>query len=434
MIDNIKRILEGSKEINEWKIVENKISSKEVFFIKDKIQMNRGKDVLHYKVTLYRDFEEDNKKYRGSSIINIHPTMSMEEIKSCIDDASFSAGFVKNEYYPIPEGNAEKFSKTKSNFCEGNISDWIEKLSYSLYKENIYEKGFINSSELFLDRICTRILNSKGLDVSFSQYKGMVQVVTSWEGDKGEIELYNSIRFADYDDKMIREEIRKQLLLSEDRAKALPTPSLNKENILLTGKSVKEFLGYYYSKSNAKGVYDGISTFKKGSKVQGNEVKGDLINMSLNPFMENSTESTPYDEDGFKLEKIDIIKDGVLLRYWGDVRHSYYLNAEPTGNIGNVFFAGGSKSVDEMKKEPYLELISFSDFQMDGLTGDFGGEIRLGFYFDGENTVPVTGGSISGNIIEVEKNLTLSKEIEKENNFSGPKAIQIHGINVLGIK
>jgi hypothetical protein len=62
MIDNIKRILEGSKEINEWKIVENKISSKEVFFIKDKIQMNRGKDVLHYKVTLYRDFEEDNKK------------------------------------------------------------------------------------------------------------------------------------------------------------------------------------------------------------------------------------------------------------------------------------------------------------------------------------------------------------------------------------
>lgn len=78
--------------------------------------------------------------------------------------------------------------------------------------------------------------------------------------------------------------------------------------------------------------------------------------MSLNPFMENSTESTPYDEDGFKLEKIDIIKDGVLLRYWGDVRHSYYLNAEPTGNIGNVFFAGGSKSVDEMKKSPIWSL------------------------------------------------------------------------------
>jgi len=71
---------------------------------------------------------------------------------------------------------------------------------------------------------------------------------------------------------------------------------------------------------------------------------------------------------------------------------------------------------------------------MDGLTGNFGGEIRLGWYFDGSNTIPVTGGSISGNIKDLQKEMYLSKELQKDNNFVGPKIVKLLNVSVAGIE
>ena len=85
-----------------------------------------------------------------------------------------------------------------------------------------------------------------------------------------------------------------------------------------------------------------------------------------------------------------------------------------------------------MKQRPYLELLAFSDFQMDPLNGDFGGEIRLGRYFDGKGTTFVTGGSISGNIREVQTEMILSKELQRENHFGGPQTIQLSNVAVSG--
>ncbi len=104
------------------------------------------------------------------------------------------------------------------------------------------------------------------------------------------------------------------------------------------------------------------------------------------------------DGDGVKLHERELIKDGVLLRYHGDSRHSQYLGVNPTGVIGNVSVAGGSQVFAQFKEDPYLEIRYFSDFQMDEWTGDFGGEVRLAIYHDGEKKIPVTGGSIVGNI------------------------------------
>ena len=45
-----------------------------------------------------------------------------------------------------------------------------------------------------------------------------------------------------------------------------------------------------------------------------------------------------------------------------------------TGMIPNVVVKHGSKSIKEMKKEPYLECIKFSAFQTDPYSGFFGGD------------------------------------------------------------
>lgn len=432
MIKTIKEVLSNIKGIDGWKINEEKGESSELFFVKQELDMNRGKKVHKYKVTVYKNFEIGDDKFTGSSTINISPNMDVNEIKEDIEEAVFAASFVKNQYYPLVKPSDIDQPKMRSKFFEAPISKWLPDLTEAIFKSDNKDRGNINSAELFLNKKWNRIINSEGLDISYDSYSGNLELITNWTEEGEEIELYRDISFSDYSPDMIIEEVENMLNMSKEKALATPTPSLKNQNIILTGDPVKEFFGYYYIHANAQSVYEKISTLKLNENIQGEDIKGDLVTITLDPFMKNSSSSRPYDNDGFSLKEVPIFKNGILENYWGDQRHSSYLGIEPTGRIENFIVDGGSKSVDELKSDTYLELLAFSDFQMNPLTGDFAGEIRLGRYYDGSKVVPVTGGSISGNIKEVHKNMYLSKELQQDNNYIGPKSIQLFNINVSG--
>ena len=432
MIDKIKEILFNSKGIDGWKINESKIEASELFFIKKELDMNRAKEVHHFKVTVYKDFEEDGVMYKGSSSTNIYPTMSDEEIKKAIESAAFAASFVKNKYYPLVRPSEVAISNIESGFSKASISEWLPKVTEAIFSSDKYDKGSINSSEIFLEKVYTRIINSEGVDVSYDGYKGQIEMITNWKEDGEEIELYKDVKFADFDKEDIVKCVENMLKMSKDKAIAKSTPVLKNIPVLLSGEPVKEFFNYYYDQANAQLVYEGISTAKVGECVQGKEIKGDKVNITVDPLLKGSTLSAPYDEDGYPLKAVDIYIDGVLKGYWGNNRFSHYLNIEPTGNIRNIIVHEGCQSVDSLKSEPYLELVAFSDFQMDTMTGDFAGEIRLGWYFDGKNITPVTAGSISGNIKDVQQDMYFSKEIQQLNNFKGPKTIKLQNVSIAG--
>ncbi|PJI08127.1 MULTISPECIES: TldD/PmbA family protein [Clostridium] len=433
MIENIKNILQ-KESIAGYKIIEKRISSEEAFFVKKELDMSRSKDVHHFEVTVYKDFEENGVKYRGSSTFNIEPTMSEAEIKKTVENGIFAAGFVKNEYYELPQIKSEKVNNIESKFSENKLSDWMPKLVEALYKNDNEEKGCVNSSEIFLNKNYKRIITSYGVDSSYESYDGSIEFITTWKEtqEAEEIELYKMLTFSDYDPSYISDSVKEMLFLAKERAKAKETVKSGKYKVILRGSPVKEVLSYYVSRTNTFNVYNKISTLKLEESIQGKEVKGDLINLVLDPDIKNSIYSAPIDKDGLPLSKQEVIKDGKVKLYHGDIRSSYYLKTKPTGEIRNFVIDGGSKNIDDMKNEPYLELAAFSDFQMDSTTGDFGGEIRLGWYFDGEKTIPVTGGSVNANISDIHDNIFLSKEMQNENGFIGPKAIEMHNVTVAG--
>jgi len=432
MRDKIKNILSNFKGIDGWRINESSTQSSELFFVKKELDMNRAKDVHHFLITVYKDFEEDGVKYKGSSTTNIHPTMSDEEIKKAIEDAAFAASLVKNKYYPLVEATNIKQPSVKNKLEEAPISEWVPKVIEAIYNSDNYEDGCINSVELFLEKISKNIVNSEGVNVSFDNYKGQIELITNWKETEEEIELYKYIEFSDFDRQYIDDSVNNLLKMSRDKAIAKVTPDVKDIPVLLTGEPVKEFFNYYYEKANVKNIYEETSTFKVGECVQGNEVKGDKINITLDPFMENSTYSRPYDSEGCPLQAVDIYKDGELKSYWGSNRFSHYLDVKPTGIIENIDVSVGNKSIEELRNEPYLEVAVFSDFQMDTMTGDFAGEIRLGWYHDGKNTIPVTSGSISANIKDVQQEMYLSKESQQINNFRGPKSIKLLNVTIAG--
>jgi predicted Zn-dependent protease len=432
MNSELVSLLENNKQISAWKLNEKQTESVELFFIKKDLDMDRAKAVSHSTLTVYVDFEEQGKKYRGSSSSEIHPTMTEEDMERTIERLSFAASFVKNEPYPLASSSEAKTTEKYSNLAEKTLYEWVPEITKAIYEADIHEKGGVNSAELFLNKNTIHIMNSEGVDVSFTSYSGTLEFITTWKESQEEIELYRNLDFASFTPELFKQEVEGMIKQCKDKAVAKPTPSVKDIAVILTGTPVQEFFKYYYNQASVISVYNNISTLKVGDNVQGANVIGDTVNITLDPNLHNSVLSVPYDQDGFPLTKIELYKDGVLERNWGPVRFSHYLKATPTGNIENLSVKGGRKALSELKQESYLELVAFSDFQMDTVTGDFAGEIRLGYYYDGTSVVPVTGGSLSGNIKKVQEQMYLSKELQQDNNFVGPKTILLKGASVAG--
>ena len=432
MLKKITDILRNQMAGNAYKIVEQKIESAELFFIKKELDMNRSKKVHHFDVTVYKDFAENGVQYKGSATTKIYPTLTETEIRTALDEAALAAGFVKNKYYPLVKPAVLKGAVQESMFAQKKLTEWLPELTISLFQADTNDRGGLNSAELFLNQIQTRIVTSEGIDLTRENYRGELEFIVNWKEESEEVELYKEIFFADFDPSLLTGNVARMLTYSKEKALATATPALKKQTVLLTGEPVRELLNFYYVQSAAQSVYEETSTISPGELIQGQDVKGDLVTLRLDPFLNNSTRSTPFDQEGWPLETVTIFEAGKLMRYWGDNRYSYYLNVAPTGNIGNLVFGGGTRSLQKSKENPYLELVAFSDFQLDSLTGDFAGEIRLGWYFDGSKTVPVTGGSISGNIKEVQQEMYFSQELQQENNFVGPQTIQLFNVSVAG--
>ena len=64
----------------------------------------------------------------------------------------------------------------------------------------------------------------------------------------------------------------------------------------------------------------------------------------------------------------------------------------------------------------------FSDFRLDPVTGDFGAEMRLAYWFDGERRRPVTGGSISGSVTELRSTMKRSFERRSRHPLALPQS------------
>ena len=148
------------------------------------------------------------------------------------------------------------------------------------------------------------------------------------------------------------------------------------------------------------------------------------------PELPNSLDSRYVDDDGMKLKELPLYKDGKLLALHGSSRYSQYCNTPASGVIPNVKVHEGTAKYNEMINGECIEVLSFSDFQMDQITGNFGGEIRLALHHKEGKTTPVTGGSVTGSIFDVDKNIILSQETDITGHYQHPKAIKINGVNL----
>lgn len=422
-----ERILNALKKcgIDTWQITVIEEESSELFFIKKEMDMQRRKNVRTAEVVVFREFTEGEQRFQGTASVQVQDSQTQEELCKLFQDAFYAAGFVKNKYYDLYAGTKEDFIDVPSTLSDKSLTQTVQGFAEALFAEDTREDVFLNSAEIFVRRYVSHILNSRGADVSYR--KNLVRgefVVQCMKGQ--DVETYQDFSYDDWNTDALREKVRAAMEMTLSRAEAAAAPAAGEYRIILSGDYVNFFISYYIDRAASAMIYPKYSTFSVGCDVQGGDVEKDRINLVMKS-------TVPFSAEGIPMKDKELVKDGILQFIHGGNRFAQYLDIEPTGIYNSFKMPAGSVSLQEMKAEPYLEVVNFSDFQMDSDTGHFGGEIRLGFLYDGEKVTPVTGGSINGNIFEVQKRLVFSKETQIEKNFEGPKAVCIEKVNVAGI-
>lgn len=423
MIDLIINILE-EQGISTYLINECTETSEEVFFIRQNLDMTRAKDITKYTVTLYRDFPaqtENDSALRGFASCTLQKSMSRQELESTLRNTYESASYAKNPYFPLPEP-ASSISGTSTHNNNQAKTVTMEQCVRALFSVDTDDTTFINSAEFFITTTDYRIINSLGIDVSFTQTVYSGEFVAQSK-QKEDVEIYQNFHFSDSSSSVPETDIPEKLAQlaastlqsAKDRSVAVQYPnSAAPSAIILEGYCVAELFQFFLERCDASMIYPGYSNYTVGSILP---LKSDTLNLTLKA-------SAPYTLEGIKLKDTQLIRNNQITAITGDSRFSYYLGVQPLGTFSEYRIICGSKSAEEFQKGSCLRIVNFSDFQMDSLSGQFGGEFRLAYYSDSEHqNIPVTGGSVSGNILDILDTLMLSKESINLNGYSGPKSV-----------
>ena len=418
-------------QISEYIINEEHTRSAELFFIKKTLDTRRIKDFTNYEVTVYNSFEKDGKAMKGSSAVHIYDGMTDPEIEKTLSGAYLAASFVCNPTFELQEKTENEFIEMKSDLVGRSLEESAKIMADALFAEDIGKDAFLNSAELFVNEITVKIWSSTGIDAGYRKYYVTGEFVAQCKQPQ-DVETYQSFRYDSLETEALKSKVRRTLDYTLARSQAKKAPTAGNYRVIICDSYVKELFSYYTARSLAPYIFAKYSSFKLNENVQAKtadggscEITGDALTISL-------IADTPFSDEGTRQIDRALLENGELKTYHGGVRFSRYIGVEPTGNYRSIKVAPGSTSVEDMKKEPYLQVVNFSDFQMDDFTGHFGGEIRLAFLYDGNTVTPVTGGSINGSIIDSQSSMLLSKETQVEDGYEGPLAVCFDNIPVAG--
>lgn len=418
MLEKIKSIL-SKNHIEKFDIIEENENTLELFFVKKEMTLKRMKNDVTYDLTLYNEYMEDNEKYLGSASILIFPTMEDMEIEEKIKNAFNSIKFVKNKYYEMPE-NVKANVKEYNLLDNMDFRDIAESVVEAIYRNDINTDYFINSAEVFISKKDIHIVSNSN-DVKFTRSKISGEIVCQCK-EPEDVELFNIFEYDDLLPDSIAKEVEMQLENVKKRSIATKEIKSTNINVMLSGKCIRDIFDFYIYRSSASFIYNKYSDYEIGKDVQ--NANGDKISIELLP-------QVPYDYECIKKEKKILMEDGICKNIVGNARFSYYLGLTPIGNYNKIEVNTGSMNNEDLK-DTYLEAIYFSNLQVDPLTGYFGGEIRLAILHKNGKEIPVTGCSISGNLIEAQKDIKLSNTIQSFYNYIGPDKILFKNISISG--
>ena len=424
-IDMIKELLEKSGAF-AWRITDTVTKGWEFYFIRHSLDQNRSKDIENIQITVFV-LSEDGKSV-GSATAEMGPDETEEYVRLTIQDLIFQAGLVSDAYYELKAPSGDVTCEDTDIDINKISADFIDTMKH-IHEDDV---TFMNSYEIFVSSVKRRIVTSTGIDVTEKYPVSLLETVVNAKDQEHEIEFYKL-----YDSgTCIREDISADLgrtcAYGRDRLTSTGTPSLGKCDVVFSSEDAVRLYEFFKDGLDVGYIFMKYSSFEKGKPIA-EDVKGDKITLKVLKELPGSSQNRMTDNEGSAIRDELLMNDNIPVAFHCGTKFSYYLGEKDTFIPGNYEVSGGTHTREDLLKGTVLECIFFSDFQVDTMSGDIFGEIRLAYLHGEDGSVkPVTGGSISGNIRDLLKDMKMSADRTRYDNALIPSLTRLAGVTVTG--
>ena len=423
MLEQIVSLLKESG-VHAWELSDVQNRGWEFYFIRHALDQNRAKNVEHIQIKVYQLIEDG--KFMGSASAELPPTATLEEAKKLISDLAYRATLVKNRPYSLNPPRAGQPMLDASDTA-AIAEDFIRTMRALPETEN----EDVNSYEIFVSDKIRRFLNSEGVDITERYPDSMIEVVVNARRDGHEIELYRNFTSGSCDSEALKRDLSKAMAYGRDRLITRPTPNLEKADVLFSGSDACSIYEYFVDRCNAAMIFRKLSDWTVGQSIA-EDIRGDRVNVYARRTLPNSSRNRGFDAEGAPIRDTALLEQSVPKEILGGRMFASYMGLENSFSPTNIEVSGGTKTEEELRRGPYLEAVEFSDFQVDAMTGDIFGEIRLGYWHDGDTVTPVSGGSVSGSMLDFVKDLSMSVEQAQYDSMRIPALTLLKNVTVTG--
>ena len=427
MLEQLFEILRASG-VYAWEVSDEKTEGWEFYFIRHALDQNRAKAVEHITVKVYQRIGDEQI---GAAAAELPPTATAAEAKKLVDSLAYQATLAPNRAYTLnPRTDAHTAPRAETPVdVSAMAKDYI--MTMASVPETASED--LNSYEIFTAAVTRRFVNSEGVDVTETYPSSMLEAVVNARNEGHEIELYRMYKSGSCDAAGLRRDLARTMAYGRDRLHTVPTPPLGTADVVFSTDDARQIYNYFIDRMNPAMVVRRMSDWELGKPIA-DDVRGDRVTLEALRTLPNSSRNRAFDAEGAPIRDAVILRAGVPEHYLGGRMFSCYMGLTDSFIPGNFAVSGGTKSEEELRQGRYLEVVEFSDFQVDAMTGDIFGEIRLAYWHDGETVTPVSGGSISGDMHDFVREMYLSAETVQFDNFRIPAVTKLCGVTVTGIE
>ncbi len=431
--DRLPTLLSSTSGVSDWKARGHADRQTQLYVVGERRDALRTVDGDRIDVTVYVD--RDGK--RGSSGVTLFPRDG-REWPDRIRDAVVRARLQANPPFALPEKQRYRsvplVDPTIREAGEERAREVVDRIVRLVRRERGVS---LSSAEVFLTHARTRFANSRGAEGAYEETMADLEfVVLAGDSVAGTeaLEEYGRRRVSDL---ALDESVARAARTARDAMDA-SAPGAARSAVVFSGEplrdgSLSDFWQPLRFHTSAEAAYRKLSRFAPGRSITSGRLAGEPLELAGDATLRYGVASAPFDRDGVALGRVQLVEDGMLLRYWATKEFADHLGVEPTGALTNLTVsAGRAREADLLADGPLLQVVSFSWFNPDSITGDFSCEIRLGYEHRRGRVRPVKGGAVQGNLFAALSHATFSREVDWMGSYHGPRSVRFERLTVGG--
>lgn len=221
----------------------------------------------------------------------------------------------------------------------------------------------------------------------------------------------------------------------------------SKYKCIIYNEAMVSLIGAFCEIFSADSVQKGLSLLKD---KEGEMIASDIVSLVDNPLLDGGLGSTPFDDEGVKTYKKDIISKGKLMTLLHNLKTANKAGVKSTGNgfkasyaspvnvsCTNLYLEKGSKSLEDMMKEldEGIMITEFSGLHSGAnfITGDFSLAAK-GFYVrNGEKEFPIEQITASHNFFDLLKEIVdIGDDLKFPLSSIGSPSVLVKEISIAG--